>query len=192
MRCSNKENRKKDTGLYNNGMNKVQLFHVSEEPNIRQFEPRPSRFTEKPVVWAVAEARLHNYLLPRNCPRVTYYALPDSSPEDVARYLGSSQIVVAVEGKWLSALRECVLTLYHMPTTGFRVLDEGAGHWVCTNSVTPIATTTITNCLEELVSRQIEIRILPELWTLRDAILASTLQFSFIRMRNAQPRTIDD
>jgi hypothetical protein len=170
----------------------MQLFHVSEDPNIQLFEPRPSRFTEKPVVWAVEEARLHNYLLPRNCPRVTYYALPDSAPEDVAGYLGSSQNVVAVEGKWLPAIQSCKLTIYQFLSDGFQVQDEGAGYWVCENSIEPQETETITDCLSAMVSRQVEIRILPELWTLRDAILASTLQFSFIRMKNAQPRNIDD
>ena len=168
----------------------MKLFHVSENPSITQFDPRPSQYTEKPAVWAVEEARLHNYLLPRDCPRVTYYALPNSTPEDVAHYLGFSRAVVAMEGKWLPAIQACSLTVYQFPSGGFRIQDEGAGYWICENSVTPQGRHTVTNCLAELASRDVEIRILPELWTLRDAILASTLQFSFIRMRNAEPRQL--
>jgi hypothetical protein len=29
------------------------LFHVSEESGIVRFEPRPSQYTDEPVVWAV-------------------------------------------------------------------------------------------------------------------------------------------
>jgi len=166
----------------------MKFSHVSEDPTITQFDPRPSQFTENPVVWAVDEWHLHNYLLPRDCPRVTYYALPSSKPEDVAKYLGSSRDVIAVEGKWLPRIQACHLTVYHFAPTGFSIQDEGAGYWVCDNSVIPQATSSIDDCLAELVSRQIEIRILPELWALRDEILDSTLQFSFIRMANAKPR----
>jgi hypothetical protein len=50
------------------------LFHVSEEPGIERFAPRPSRNTDEPAVWGIDAARLRTYLVPRDCPRVTYYA----------------------------------------------------------------------------------------------------------------------
>jgi hypothetical protein len=46
------------------------LFHISEEPGIELFEPRVSE-GRGPVVWAIDADRLRNYLLPRECPRVT-------------------------------------------------------------------------------------------------------------------------
>ena len=55
------------------------LFHISEESDIARFEPRASGYPIPPghlVVWAIDESRLCNYLLPRECPRVTYYAGP--------------------------------------------------------------------------------------------------------------------
>ena len=50
------------------------LFHVSEDPAIEDFHPRPSSVAPEvgPIVWAVAESHLPNYLLPRDCPRVTF------------------------------------------------------------------------------------------------------------------------
>jgi hypothetical protein len=50
------------------------LFHVSEEPAVAEFSPRPSQYTQDPVVWAVHDDKIRNYLLPRDCPRVTCYA----------------------------------------------------------------------------------------------------------------------
>jgi len=52
------------------------LFHVSEEPGIGRFEPRLSENASGPIVWAIEGARLCNCLLPRDCPRVSYYAGP--------------------------------------------------------------------------------------------------------------------
>ena len=48
------------------------FFHVSEAADIERFDPRPSALTHEPVVWAIDEERLRNYLVPRDCPRVTY------------------------------------------------------------------------------------------------------------------------
>ena len=48
------------------------LYHVSEEPDIQEFVPRRSEEAGDVVVWAIDEAHLRNYLVPRDCPRVTY------------------------------------------------------------------------------------------------------------------------
>ena len=61
------------------------LFHVSEELGIERFEPRPSPSADEPVVWAIDADRLRNYLLPRDCPRVTYYAGRATAAADVER-----------------------------------------------------------------------------------------------------------
>ena len=58
--------------------------------------------------------RLRNYLVPRECPRVTYYAGGETTPADVERLLGSSPAVVAVESGWLERLRSCRLYSYHL------------------------------------------------------------------------------
>ena len=63
------------------------LFHVSEEAGIRRFEPRPGA-DGQPRVWAITDARLHNYLLPRDCPRVTFYALATCGSQNILRSLG--------------------------------------------------------------------------------------------------------
>ena len=39
-----------------------------------------------------------------------------------------------------------------------------------------------------ILQRDVELRALQELWTLRDAVTESTLEFSIIRWRNAAPR----
>ena len=103
------------------------LFHASDTPHIARFEPRPVRPDHplkfnQPVVWAVEERLLHNYLLPRDCPRVTFYARPDSAPADVARLMGqtTARYVVAVEAGWLEAIRACVLYLYEFSRAGLR------------------------------------------------------------------------
>jgi hypothetical protein len=166
----------------------VVLFHVSEEPGIGRFVPRPSPYADGPVVWAIDAARLRNYLLPRDCPRVTYYAGPGTTAADVERFLGSSPAVVAVEGAWLERLRSCRLYCYHLPPETFECLDECAGYFVSRLPVVPAQAQLIEDVPAALLGRGVELRFLPELWALRDAVVSSTLRFSVIRMRNAAPR----
>jgi hypothetical protein len=164
------------------------LFHVSEEPGIERFEPRPSPYVDEPVVWAIDAERLRNYLLPRDCPRVTYHAGPQTNAADAERFLGASPAVVAVESAWLERLRSCRLYCYHLPPATFECLDECAGYFVSRRAVVPAQVQVVEDVLAALLSRGVELRFLTDLWPLRDAVLSSTLRFSLIRMRNAAPR----
>jgi hypothetical protein len=164
------------------------LFHVSEESGIERFEPRPSQYTTEPVVWAVGADCLRNYLLPRECPRVTYSAGQETAAADVERFLGSSPAVIAVESAWLDRLRSCRLYCYGLPTATFTCTDDCAGYFVSTEPVVPVQVQIVDDLLAALLGRGVELRFLPNLWPLRDAVVSSTLRFSIIRMRNALPR----
>jgi hypothetical protein len=166
------------------------LFHISEEPGIGRFEPRLSEYVSEPVVWAIEADRVCNYLVPRECPRVTYYAGRKTTPADVERFLGSSPAVVAVESGWLNQLRTCRLYCYYMPAESFECMDECAGYFVSREPVVPARVEVFDDPMVELLKRGIELRFVPSLWPLRDAVVASSLQYSFIRMCNAQPRAM--
>jgi len=79
------------------------LYHVSEEDGITVFKPRlpPSDDSgvRGEVVWAIDEEHLPNYLLPRDCPRVTFGVSAQTTVEDRGVYFGGSigHRVVAIE-----------------------------------------------------------------------------------------------
>ena len=164
------------------------LFHISEESGITRFEPRPSKYASGLVVWAIDAARLRNYLVPRECPRVTYYAGRETTPADLERFLGSSPAVVAVEAGWLERLRSCRLYCYHLPPETFECIDDCAGYFVSRVLVVPAHVEVFDDMIAELLKRGVELRFVPSLWALRDEVVASSLQFSLIRMHNALPR----
>lgn len=173
----------------------ARVFHVSDRGAIARFDPRPPPSLDVGVtydaVWAIDENLIHNYLLPRDCPRVTFYARPQSSPADVERFLAGSTAkhVVAIETAWFERVRRERLWLYELPGATFVSVDRGAGYLVSREAVTPASVTEIPDILTALLARDVELRVLPSLWKLRDAVHASTLQYSFIRMRNARPRS---
>jgi hypothetical protein len=170
------------------------LFHFSERGDIARFEPRPAPTPapglEGAIVWAVDQAHEQNYLLPRDCPRVTFFARLDSDPADVARLLGqtSARFVVAIESSWLQEIRRQRLYRYELPPAPFALHDAAAGYYIAREPVTPLGVTIIDDLLAALLTHDVELRVMPSLWKLRDAVVASSLEFSIIRMRNAQPR----
>jgi hypothetical protein len=163
------------------------LFHLSEDKGIERFDPRPSDYTPEPVVWAISEERLCNYLLPRDCPRVTFYAGLSTSKADIQQFLGESRAVIAVESSWLERIRSCRLYGYHLPGENFECLDQCAGYFISRVSVVPDGVEVFDDLVGDIVKRDVELRFMPSLRTLRDAVVASTLEFSLIRMRNALP-----
>ena len=164
----------------------VRLFHVSEEPGITEFVPRPGP-DGAPVVWAICDARLQNYLLPRDCPRVTFTADPATTQADKDRFLGGAQAVVAIEAGWFARCLTTTLYLYEFDPMLFRETDAVAGYYQSSLPVRPVTVHAITNGLKALLGKGVELRILSTLWYLREAVLNSSLAYSIIRMRNAAP-----
>ena len=171
----------------------MRIFHVSEESDIAVFEPRavpsPDTGVTGNAVWAVDEAHLANYLLPRDCPRVTYGRGEKTTKEDAAKFVpANAKRVVIVESAWLERIDNCTLYLYELPSEKFDCVDEGAGYFISRTSITPLAKTKLTNLREALAARGAEVRVEDSLWPAIDAVAASSLEFSIIRKRNAQPR----
>ncbi len=158
------------------------LFHVSEDPDIGVFAPRSSK-----GVWAITAERLPNYLLPRDCPRVTFHARADMSAADRDRFLGRATIVIAIEAAWYARCASTSLTVYEFAAEPFVLEDEIAGYYTTRETVNPTATRHIVDPIAALREAGAELRVLDCLWQLREDVACSTLGFSIIRFRNAAP-----
>jgi hypothetical protein len=171
-------------------MENEKLYHVSEDPLIQIFIPResPTNFDSINTkgVFAISERLLHNYLLPRECPRVTYYACDKSSKQDIEKLLGATcaKFVMAVEKKWLPIIQKTTLYMYELAAENFCLLVECAGYYTSAQSKKPVSVLPVHNIVEELMKRDIKLRFTPSLFPLADMVKKSTLHFSLIRMRN--------
>lgn len=169
----------------------MRLLHISEDPGIEVFEPRPSPQSydkiKGNVVFAVSEEMLHNYLLPRECPRVTYFAKEDSLQSDIDEFIGSStkKYFINIEEGWFERVFQTILYMYELPSESFELLDEGAGYYISYETIKPIDIQIVSDALYEINKRNTEIRTLPSLKQLAERISGSSLQFSIIRLRNA-------
>jgi len=110
-----------------------ELLHVSEDPGIVRFEPRPPGPAwpdDPPAVWAIERRSAAHYFFPRDCPRVCFWALPESDPAEVAHLVGPTAApeVIAIEGGWLDRVRACRLYAYRLPPETFVLRDAAAGY----------------------------------------------------------------
>ena len=170
----------------------MRLFHVSEETNIELFIPRiPLREDmnkSKGLVWALTEGQLVQFLTPRECPRVTYRISEATTQDDIEKFFSSPSLYcVAIEHGWYEKMASTILYVYEFDAANF-YFDERAGFYVSDQTEKPISVVKYDDLFGELFKRNVEIRILSNLWLLADEVEKSTLQFSICDMANAQPR----
>jgi len=157
----------------------MRLFHVSEEPDIQVFVPRVPLRKEldqtKGLVWALNEAGLPNFLTPRECPRVTWLA-------------SSGHRCLAIEHAWHKRMLNTTLYIYEFDPARFYLQDMCAGYYVSEHTERPIGWTRIDDLYGALFEHGVEVRLVNNLWPLRDAVVNSTVNFSICDMWNAQPK----
>ena len=171
----------------------MRLFHVSEEPDIARFVPRiPTRADldkSKGLVWAIDERHLPNFFTPRVCPRVTYHVGENTTEEDIERFFSSScRWCVAMEHAWVEKMRGTSLYIYEFNPANFVLQDACAGNYVSEKTEIPIGKKRIDDLFGALFDSGVEVRLINNLWVLRDAVVQSSLNFSICDMWNAQPR----
>jgi hypothetical protein len=167
------------------------LYHFSEDPNIRIFEPRiiDSQEQKTPLVWAVDEEHSINYHFPRECPRIIYCRTNETTEEDKIKFFGNtiSSKIITIENEWIEKINDIVLYKYIFEDKTFELNDIIAGYYVSKKTVKPIKIEKMRNLFLELKETNVEIRITPNLYPLRNEILKSNLNnYSIIRFRNAK------
>ena len=165
------------------------LYHFSEDPTIERFVPRPplAHPEIEPLVWAIDEWHSAFYLVPRDCPRVCFWPHEHTTVADFERFYGyvPAHMVIAIEARWFERLRTTRIYRYVMPEAAF-VSREDNGMYVSRETVVPLRVDTLDDLPMRLIEAGVELRICQSLVPLRKAIIASSLDFSLIRMRNAQ------
>jgi hypothetical protein len=167
-----------------------EVLHFSEDPAIRIFRPHlvPASGKTVPYVWAVGHDRAPDYWFPRQCPRAMAWVGPGTSSEDRSRIIGDGggTRVHAIEYGWLEAIRTVELYAYRLPAEPFQPAEAAV---VATTDVEPLGPPERVGDLFELhADAGIQLRVLPRLHEFWDAVTASTLEFSGIRLRNAVAR----
>jgi uncharacterized protein DUF6886 len=165
------------------------LWHASEDPNIEIFRPHraPTAMVDDELVWAIDEEHVPAYWFPRECPRATFWVGPKTTVEDAAWLNGATRVHV-IEWDWWERFRAARVYLYALPPETFTVHNEGAGYYISRETVRPLARVEVGDLVRKHMDAGIELRVTNDLWPLWDRVVASSLSFSGIRLRNARQR----
>jgi hypothetical protein len=168
------------------------LWHVSEDPTITRFAPHraATALTDEALVWAIDTRHLPLYWFPRECPRCTFWAGARTSDADLARFLdGQREVRIhVIEEGWLERVRDARLYLYRLPVESFTQDPEIAGYWTSRATVQPLELVEVDDLVGRHSAAGIVLRVAANLWPLWDSVVASTLEFSGIRLHNARAR----
>jgi hypothetical protein len=166
------------------------LWHVSEDPSLERFQPHVSATAKErePLVWAVDTRHLPFYWFPRDCPRGTFWADSSTDPAEAKRLLRGASRVHIVEDGWLERMRAASIYGYRLPEKTFEQHPEVGGYWISREPVESLELERWSDLVGLHRRAKIDLRALPNLWPIWDEVVASTLEFSGMRLRNALPR----
>lgn len=172
----------------------MRLFHFSDNPDIRCFEPRqvvvPTKrrpemeWLNGPLVWAIDDWHQPLYLFPRDCPRMVLWAVEGSTTDDREVWLGSSscRMTAYIEREWSERMHHGNIFRYELPVDNFEPLDD-AGMWVARHSVTPVAVDMIEDLPAALAAADVHLSVVDSFDRFSD-VWSSTIHASGIRLRN--------
>lgn len=167
----------------------MNLYHISEDSDIKIFEPRPSNDSwpnlKKSYVWAVSGEMIHNYYFPRNCPRVCWMIGPDTTEEEreIFRSYGSYRSIIHVEKRWKENIENTILYRYTFNIANFYPVDYSAGYYVSEEREEPINKVKICDSISCLNQAEVLLKYVDDLRRYQELSVEYTYRFSNIRMR---------
>jgi hypothetical protein len=169
----------------------MDVFHYSENPTIPVFHPhvpKTSADQSQALVWAIDAWHSPMYCVPRACPRLCFWAGPQTSEADREAWLHglAPRFVMVVEAAWLRRMCETPLYRYVMPSASFIERADDSGHFVSSSSVVPDRVEPVGDLFATILSAGVELRFAERLGPLWQRVSTrSTLHFSGTRLKNA-------
>jgi hypothetical protein len=167
------------------------LWHFSEDPGLERLHPHvpETNPSASPAVWAIDSRHAPMFWFPRDCPRGCIWLVSTTTEEDREAFFGqsASDRIHVMESGWFSRMRTASLFAYRLPPESFRPHDVVGGYWVSDQTLQPEERVVVDDLVERHAQAGIELRVTPSLWPFWRRAVASTVEFSGHRLRNAAP-----
>lgn len=164
------------------------LWHVSEDRDLDVMAPHvpATNPTAEPSVWAVDTRHLPLYWFPRDCPRGCIWPTSATTAADHEHLIGDGAVarVHAMERSWLETMRATTLFLHELPSATFVPDGEVGGYWRSDVPVRVQRTTPLADPVAAHERAGIGLLVVDDLAAWWSDVVASTVEFSGIRLRN--------
>jgi hypothetical protein len=139
-------------------------------------------------VWAIDTRHAPMFWFPRECPRGCIWAVSTTTAADREAFFGQSGAtrIHVIEADWLEHVRGASLFAYRLPAEPFRPHPEVGGYWVAERTVHARERVVVDDLVRRHADAGIELRVTPSLWPFWRRVVASTVEFSGHRLRNAR------
>ncbi len=165
------------------------VYHFSEDGSIDRFAPHvpPTNPSHQPAVWAMDAEHSPLYWFPRHCPRISVWAYDEAQREVLrATFHTDATRICAAESGWLDRVRAANVFRYEFDGSDFEPWVDADGQYISEQTVYPTRVAELGDLLSLHAAAEVELRFTPRLGSLMDAMLASGLPFSFVRIRDAR------
>jgi predicted thioredoxin/glutaredoxin len=120
-------------------------------------------------------------------PRISVWAYDDEQQAILTERFGTeAHRICAAEQRFLDEIRTARVYRYTFDADQFAPWELADGQYVASDVVYPVEIEVVDDLLRAHCEAGVELRLTPRLGALMDAILASSLPFSFVRIRDAQ------
>ncbi|MCE9621174.1 MAG: hypothetical protein K8R99_02395 [Actinomycetia bacterium] len=113
---------------------------------------------------------------------------PDEAAAFRAALATDAHRVHAIETGWLERMSTTTVYRYELDAADFVPWNDAGGQWVCDHEIEPLAVAPIGDLLALHRDAGIELRVVDNLWPLRELAHRGPWDFSTVRMGNARAR----
>ena len=92
-----------------------------------------------------------------------------------------------VETGWLERMHNARVVAYRLPEATFAPDGDVGGYWLSRAAVEPVGVVELGDLVARHEASGIALRAVPNLWPIWSRVVASSLEFSGIRLHNALP-----
>ena len=165
------------------------VYHFSEDGSVDRFAPHvpPTNPGHPPAVWAMDAEHEPLYWFPRHCPRISVWSYDERQQTVLRSTFGTDATrICAAESGWLDRIRVAQIYRYAFDGAQFEPWADADGQYIASETVYPERVEPLDDLLGLHAAAEVELRFTPMLGTLMDAVVASGLPFSFVRIRDAR------
>lgn len=128
-------------------------------------------------VWAVDIEKLYGFFFPEDCPRLLTFRGQEPN------YVEKGYAIAYIKKDWEQVLKSTHLSIYELDDKNFDPFDKIAGYYVSKQTEVPIARYRIEDCIKALDVYDVDLRVVDDLESYRQEIMAKTNNFSFRKLK---------